>query len=107
MAGLSEREPSLLTAYSLRVYAAGDLDDQELDRLIDGVDDELHDDLFRLARRLERLFRVDVVAVDESGAGWIAGGLGCRPELAEGHPMAAAIDLRDVLRHARSDRPAD
>lgn len=74
-------QAALLTAYTVSVYVDADIDDEALDSMLDLVEGELHADLFQLAARLERQFPIKVVAIDEAGAGWIAGGLGYRPEL--------------------------
>lgn len=89
-AGRDEAPPGtcVLTSYTVQVFARGDLEDRELDRLIEAVEGELHDDLYQLAQRLERMFRVEVVATDEDGASWISGGLGVRPS----HAPATAPD---------------
>jgi hypothetical protein len=79
---MSEAKPLerfLLTGYTVQVYAGEDSMNRDLNRVAEAVDDELHDQLFLVARRLERLFGVHVVAIDEEGTGWIAGGLGKRP----------------------------
>jgi hypothetical protein len=84
MADERQREGSLLTGYTVQVYAGGDVADRERERVTEAVDDELHDHLFMMARRLQRLFGVYVVAVDEEGTRWIASDLSSRPARSSG-----------------------
>lgn len=76
-----ESRTPLVACYRITVFPKAGFEAGDFDALSDEVDEELHTALVEIARRLEAHHRVEVVAVDQRGAGWIAGGLGARREL--------------------------